>query len=560
MRQWLFILAVASAVICQAGSLYASCPGDDDLTYIFCDDFDSYCTTGGPPGTPNCPGGSSKDNSKLQAVWFPLLDTGCFGTTMIVQDATASIISNVYSGRYASAVYLGQESVRDWIASAEQSTDVLNIQRRINKVHGGASNAVNGTADAPLIMSFQMAANLEKLFYSGGYMELALGEHADPLNRANTDYVNQTANCCNEANRPFPVICAQGNPDSALPAGCPVVGTTPPPVHQAVAVGAFVSLDNNPCDGCNPSPPATPTQYRQNNRHLALFDGKVWWTLNGTTLPPGASVSGSLVDGAGNPVSPPAGYFPWLPGDFYLVSTLTTTTPAYKTANSQCYNNVELKVYATTMTVKLTSRVRTNDGLSLYWVTSTMENIPRQYAGSFDRIRAGVGPGCALASNTDWSACATIDGRVCLTNSTGLGVEFDNFLLHGGVGVTLPGACCKADGTCAQMAKADCEALDLNGNPVGHFVAVGQACNESVSCCPLVYGDTDQDGDVDMVDFAKLQTCLTLGGGSVSDDCSCLDSDGANGINSDDVLKFVQCANGPGIPANAGASCRGPGW
>ena len=34
-----------------------------------------------------------------------------------------------------------------------------------------------------------------------------------------------------------------------------------------------------------------------------------------------------------------------------------------------------------------------------------MDNIPRQYLGPFDRIRSGIGPGCPLESNTDWTTC-----------------------------------------------------------------------------------------------------------------------------------------------------------
>jgi len=110
------------------------------------------------------------------------------------------------------------------------------------------------------------------------------------------------------------------------------------------------------------------------------------------------------------------------------------------------------------------------------------------------------------------------------------------------------------------MLQAECEALDINGNPKGRFIGPGKPCDSTVQCCPLIYGDTNNDGFVDMEDFATLQTCLTLGGGSVSEACRCLDADGKNGINSDDMLKFIQCANGPVIPADAGPSCRSQGW
>ena len=129
------------------------------------------------------------------------------------------------------------------------------------------------------------------------------------------------------------------------------------------------------------------------NKHLTLYDGRLWWTLSAASVPPGAVLSGSLTDESGRPVSAPAGFFPWLPGDFHLVSTLGSTTPGYKTQNSQCYNTITLTVRATTLSVELKSRIVLKDGSATYIVTSTLDNIPRQYTGEFDRIRAGVGPG-----------------------------------------------------------------------------------------------------------------------------------------------------------------------
>jgi hypothetical protein len=390
-------------------------------------------------------------------------------------------------------------------------------------------------------------------------MELALGDHHDPLNRANTDYIPKSADCCGDVLKPaLPIVCAQGNPNGTLPAECPDANVYPPPVHQALAVGAFTSLDVNPCDGCT-SPGVAP-QYRQMNKHLTLYDGKLWWTLTAASFPAGATISGSLTDEAGTPVSPPAGFFPWLPGDFHLVSTLGSTTPGYKTQNSQCYNTVTLTVRTTTLSVELKSRVVLKDGSATYIVTSTMDNIPRQYTGEFDRIRAGVGPGCPLLQANDWLACNAAK-RDCLDNNYEIAyVAFDRFVLYGGVGSALTGACCEQDGGCALLTGTACAALDTNGNPLGHFVGPGQPCDGTARCCPLAYGDTDQDDDVDMDDFARLQACFTGGSTMVTENCRCLDHDGANGINLDDLDKFVTCASGPGLPANLSSPCRGPGW
>jgi hypothetical protein len=281
------------------------------------------------------------------------------------------------------------------------------------------------------------------------------------------------------------------------------------------------------------------------NKHLTLYDGQLWWTLCGTSLPSGATVSGSLTDEAGNPVSAPAGFFPWLPGEFHLVSTLESTTPSYNKLNSQSYNTVSLTIRTTTLSVELKSRVALKDGSATYIVTSTMDNIPRQYTGEFDRIRAGVGPGCPLLYSDDWFAC-NAPKRDCLDNNYEIAyVAFDNVLLYGGIGSALTGACCQANGTCALLTAAACAALDPSGNPTGHFLGPGRPCDGTVHCCPLAYGDTDQDGDVDMGDFAKLQSCLTGEGAMLSESCRCLDYDGVNGINLDDFEAFITCARPP---------------
>lgn len=552
------LFLVMAALTCQSASLYASCPAGMP-NEIFCDDFDSYCESGGPPGTPNCASDASRSNAKLQEVWYPLRDSGCYGTDMRVEDGKTWVIADVYSGRYANQFDMGQMSVRDWVSSdpVGGAKQVLDIGRFVQNVHGIDSNAVNGTTDEPLVMSFNMASNLERLFYSSGYMELALGDHHDRFNRANTDYVAKSADCCSDPSRlPFPVICAQANPDGTLPEGCPDVNLNPPAVHRAIAIGALAHMDIDPCDGCLPSPP----QYRQNNRHLALFDGRVWWTLQGSgPLPPGAVVSGEMylpLDGEGNPVPPPADFPHCEPGDFDLVSVIAPNN----TSGSQTFLYISLTVRETTLKVEYTARIRASNART-YWVTSVMDNIPRQYLGSFDRIRAGVGPGCGLASNAEWSTCDSIAGRTCLwNNSANTTITFDKFVLYGGTGVTLPGACCKADGSCDVMAKADCEAFDQDGNPMGYFLGADTTCAAAGNCCPLAYGDADNDGDVDMDDFADIQKCLTIGGGATDPACRCLDYDGSNTVDNNDLLKFIECANGPNVPADKTVSCRARGW
>jgi hypothetical protein len=73
--------------------------------------------------------------------------------------------------------------------------------------------------------------------------------------------------------------------------------------------------------------------------------------------------------------------------------------------------------------------------------------------------------------------------------------------------------------------------------------------------CPLPFADADVDGDVDQVDFAVFQTCLS---GDQSLDlfdpglCHCFDRDGSDTIDADDLNAFLDCVTGPSIPWTTG--------
>jgi hypothetical protein len=80
--------------------------------------------------------------------------------------------------------------------------------------------------------------------------------------------------------------------------------------------------------------------------------------------------------------------------------------------------------------------------------------------------------------------------------------------------------------------------------------------------CGVPVTDADQDGDVDMKDFATLQRCLgpTVAGGSPTMAngrlCSCFDRAGTGGeVDSADVALFTNCASGPGIAWQATPGC-----
>lgn len=562
MRHRMLVCAATVVALCLANTVHASCPKGFP-NEIFCDDFDSYCTTGGPPGNPNCPEGSSKSNSILQSVWYNTSP----GTSMVVEDAKAAVIYDVYSGRYASKIDLGQQTVRDWVASppVDEPGQVLDFTRRIAELHGSQYAAFAGSDSEPLTLTFTFGAVDGKFWTSSYLMELAFGSHENPLNHANTDFVIWPKSaCCNGMvlAGPWPLVCAQGNPFIGMPpeTGCPDISLLPPPIHNAIAIGSLPIMDTDPCHCLSAHAPQS--------YNLTFFDGQLWWALRTDSIPPGATLSGEGPLPIGNaPATPPANYPAGAEaGNFYLSSPRVDRTipppagknyPVYRP-----YNTVTLTILRDTARIQLASIIPASEvdpenpsaGLYYtYYLTSVLDNVPLKYAGPFDRLRSGVAPGCELVSNSDWSTCSSIAGRQPLATPDGFAVTVDRVFLYGGVGYSVEGACCDAaDGACTIELEADCLTH-------GRWTRSSQTCQDTI-CCPRIYGDDDHDGSVDMNDFAALQRCITTGGGNISPGCACFDFDGSNSINSNDIQRFVNCAGGASIPGDSSPGCQGRGW
>lgn len=86
-------------------------------------------------------------------------------------------------------------------------------------------------------------------------------------------------------------------------------------------------------------------------------------------------------------------------------------------------------------------------------------------------------------------------------------------------------------------------------------------CDNDPNCvppCPRPFADADGDSDVDHVDFAAFQLCVTgpddIGGVFNADLCRCFDWDRDLDIDSDDHSKFELCASGPGVAADEGCA------
>jgi hypothetical protein len=82
-------------------------------------------------------------------------------------------------------------------------------------------------------------------------------------------------------------------------------------------------------------------------------------------------------------------------------------------------------------------------------------------------------------------------------------------------------------------------------------LCLGPNCYRDPTDCYVPAVDGDGDGDVDMMDFAMFQLCLTTGGGTLADECKCFDRDGLGtgdgDVDGNDFFEFQKCATGPNV-------------
>ncbi len=274
---WLF--ASFALLAAQTGAV-AFCPSGYP-NEIFCEDFDTYCDSGGMPGGAGvpvgtkCPDGTAKTPSgvdKMRTVWYPtslnaLLNTACGELITMVDNTIDSNFPLYLSPPFAGSnpgtkdQIVGQATFRDWtLSEPPPGAQVLDMGRFIGNAFGAGYSEVVGTDASPLVLTFMVDSTIwendtqaVKIDFSVGYIELAKGDPSNPLNRANTDYALSPycGTFCSPAinQGPFQIMCAQGttSPYGPLPAACPVVTTNPPPVHNAMAIGVMNMLDNDPC-------------------------------------------------------------------------------------------------------------------------------------------------------------------------------------------------------------------------------------------------------------------------------------------------------------------------
>jgi hypothetical protein len=164
-------------------------------------------------------------------------------------------------------------------------------------------------------------------------------------------------------------------------------------------------------------------------------------------------------------------------------------------------------------------------------------------------------------------------------------VDFDDILLAGPP-FSMQGACCLSDGSCQDgVLEAECAGSFRGQNTTcgtDGATCNGACCNQEIECrdtkitecgsdwqgygtrcattscpCHATPADADGDNDVDQLDFAAFQRCVSPDVPVLGGTCKCFDVANAVGdpvpdsyVDAQDFAKFEQCASGPGIPLN----------
>ncbi len=420
-----------------------------------------------------------------------------------------------------------------------------------------SKNAVNGTDANPLTLVFFFgAAASQPMLNNSFYVELSMdGDHAptDYVWRGDATKTYPDPDGC--PNGPFPVICQQkreinssGSEDGGdltwLNTNCPALSTK---IWKSVAFGALGIMDKDPCGILEQGSDSHIPQVD----HYAYFDGNLWRQLRGgretglTQMPP----CWDYLAGSGGFANCPGvgtglgGYDPnMIPGN-------SGTSGGF----SYPANGGTVRVYIKLITDYMLIYVHSDNPAVDYGAA-----IPRVYKGGFNMVSIGVGPGCVLDPVT--GECKDGETTHALTysrqNGNGyLRTEIDSMSLYDGELMymdTINGGCCTADGACNPMDELAC------ANVGGKFAGVGISCELAPRCCPKLYADSDNDADLDDVDFAALQRCLNADG--MTTGCECYDTNSDNKVNSTDLQKFIDCAAGPEIDLAILPGCTGLNW
>lgn len=461
--------------------------GVTDAQVIWGDDFDNYCVGGASwPGYPPFPAACPTDGSAVP-------DVSAYQANWLHVPGCSpypdnhGISDNTVHRNTApfAMLFLGGYDDEPVPTNLAAARHVFPLATAIS-AKDPAKNAVNGSDEQPLKLSYRLNhfTNADCVHCAGNIGNaIWYAELSYGDDRAPTDYYFKT--CPPSLSlASFPILCQQRQ-NSQVP-GCPPLSTA---VHASIAVGMMALMDPEPCDVENGRRPT--------NYHLSVFDGVKWTDLRSNFYP------GTGDFGVG------------LGGEATL------------------YMEVRATHFYVVWDVTLNGVPEHSEAL-----------IPRQYLGPFDRVGSGPGEGCSLNSQGDcisppgcFDYCAGPDkkSKWCWKNTF-----VDTMVLYDGVLVKHAGACCEPNGNCSETDEAECQTLG------GTFHGLGSTCEETV-CCPYPFADADRDGDVDQADFAELQRCIGDTTTPAEPGCVCFNRDGDDDVDATDLLKFMDCATGPGI-------------
>lgn len=544
MKRFALIMACVSAVsILAADAMAARCSGIFPTT--FCDDFDRWCLD--PPEDPAdaCPCDNTvRDNAAMWQSWIPLPPLGSGDRAPHSLQGPGSWKCQAGEG-YGLWIAQGQPGgvVRLYRHERSMTPELL-----ANPLNTQGFQAVNGAGevlphltsqnlnDSAYIDSLDRTLKPETLkgqffmnFQGSGafsrmisYVELHLDEDRAPFNF-------QTVFC------PYAPATGAAKVRERLV-------TSDGQVHASFAVGVVATMDTNPCDldtGVHP------TYWR-----LVVFDGLTWQQFQAPRF--------------GLPLTSPADHADLYPRDGYNFIRFAVGADYIEVRLSNGESNTRYQNYVNNPSEPTSPWIP-----NPYWVA----RVPRQYKGPFNKVSIGPNYGRDLAAPTcaDWGIaglyvdrkCAggTRNGQACAVNEDcpadpnmysalvrdlGNNMMIEELVLYDGVFDGPPRACCKPDLTCEVVGPVACQ--ELNG-----VYQEDQTSCEAATCCPIPFADSDNDGDVDMDDFAALQRCLNIGAndpGELGVGCGCFDRNGNGIIDDDDVTFFAGCGSGSGVPAD----------
>ena len=418
---WPILIAFAASVMADrcVGPKDASVSGPpyniplvNPADIVFCDDFDSYCSSNysnnihwpGYPPTPDNTFCSSAVDTTYSEWWLkqhwtkPYSGGPQFGVSNVDPDQGGVRLEG-WDGStgWASLPFVAQSSGnQDGYNDPNRGSAYANFDMAGAIAHRfPGATAVNGTDDAPLVLRYWL--HDDQGFWLGSqvgwgmvanwpwYMELFLDN-----DRAPTDYtIYYDSTCPNPYG--WPVVCQQA-PGTApgLPASCPPLSTV---VHGSMTFGWMAPLDTNPCDV---ETGRKPTMY-----HAATFDGLYWRRLTPNTYPG---------DGGGFQYDMQQAYF-------------------------------EMTIRSTTYTVRLIAPVDTIGGAAhgqctsnCYAIRTSTATLPRNYLGPFNKIGMGIAPGCELDPTTGACKAGTVRDQHAWWWDDATCHWVDRVVVYGGVG------------------------------------------------------------------------------------------------------------------------------